>query len=169
MKFIIVTCFLYGFFLTGCHSTSTIYIVRHAEKSSEPANDPHLTSEGKQRAETLKDLLKDKNIKRIFSTDKNRTIETATPLSRSLNLPIQNYGNDTLPRFLQGLIRSKKNTLVIGHSNTSIIMINSLHLPQTITYISEDDYDNLFIIKVKDGKTIKLTETTYGVISPKVK
>ncbi|HEV8080637.1 MAG TPA: histidine phosphatase family protein, partial [Chitinophagaceae bacterium] len=72
MKFIICTAlFLSIFFFIGCQSTSNIYIIRHAEKSAEPANDPHLTSEGKQRAETLKDLLKDKNIKAIFSTDKN--------------------------------------------------------------------------------------------------
>ncbi len=170
MKFIICAAlFLSTSFFTSCQSTNEIYIVRHAEKSAEPASDPHLTTDGKFRAETLKDLLKDKNIKAIFSTDKNRTVETATPLSRFLNLPIQNYGNDTLPRFLQGLIGSKKNTLVVGHSNTTVTMISSLRLPQNITYIPEDDYDNFFILKVKNGKAVKLTETTYGTVSPKVK
>jgi len=143
--------------------------VRHAEKSTAPANDPHLTKDGKQRAETLKDLLKIKNINSIFSTQTNRTEETAKPLSMLLNIPVQYYGNDTLPEFLQTVAALKKNTLIVGHSNTTVTMISSLRFRQTITYINEDDYDNLFIIKVKNGKAVKLTETTYGTNSPQGK
>ncbi len=170
MKFIICTAVCLSIlFFSSCQSTNDIYIVRHAEKSAEPVSDPHLTIEGKQRAETLKDLLKDKKIKAIFSTEKNRTAETATPLSRLLNIPVQYYGNDTLPAFLRTVAKLKKNLLIVGHSNTTVTMISSLRLLQTITYIPEDDYDNFFILKVKNGKVLKLIETTYGTISPKVK
>ena len=168
MKYIL-TILLFGILATSCESTNNIYLVRHAEKSGEPANDPHLTKEGKQRAETLKDLLKNKNINAIFSTQTNRTEETAKPLSMLLNIPVQYYGNDTLPEFLQTVAALKKNTLIVGHSNTTVTMISSLRFRQTITYINEDDYDNLFIIKVKNGKAVKLTETTYGTNSPQGK
>lgn len=167
--------FIYGLVLlsaaliTSCQSTNEIYIVRHAEKTLEPANDPLLTPEGKQRAELLKEILKDKNIKAIYSTRRVRTSETAKPLSALINIPIQYYSNDTLPQFLQNLILAKKNALIIGHSNTSITMIKSLNLPQTVTFIPEDDYDNMFIIKVKNGKAVKIIEKTYGVVSPPVK
>ncbi|MBA3673394.1 MAG: histidine phosphatase family protein [Chitinophagaceae bacterium] len=170
MNFIICTAlFLSTFFFTSCQSTNEIYIVRHAEKSAEPASDPHLTTDGKFRAEILKDILKDKKIKAIFSTEKNRTMETAAPLSRLLNIAVQYYRNDTLPGFLKTVAKLKKNSLIVGHSNTTVTMISSLRLPQTITYIPEDDYDNFFIIKVKNGRVLKLTETTYGTVSPKVK
>ncbi|MDB5221904.1 MAG: histidine phosphatase family protein [Chitinophagaceae bacterium] len=166
--FIYATIFL-SFFLTGCQSTNTIYIVRHAEKSTEPANDPHLSIEGKLRAEVLKFLLKDKNIKAIFSTERARNVETATPLSGLINIPIQYYGNDTLPAFLQRAVNLKKNSLIVGHSNTTVTMINSFDLPHTITNIADDDYDNMFIIKVKKGKAIKIYERVYGAVSPHVK
>ncbi len=170
MKFIISTALcLSTLFFTSCQSTNDIYIIRHAEKSTDPASDPHLTIEGKQRAETLKDLLKDKKIKAIFSTEKNRTVETAIPLSRLLNIAVQYYGNDTLSAFLQTVAKLKKNSLIVGHSNTTVTMISSLRLPQTITYIPEDDYDNFFIIRVKNGKAVNLTEATYGTVSTKVK
>jgi broad specificity phosphatase PhoE len=140
--------------------------VRHAEKSTEPPNDPHLSNEGKLRAEFLKAFLKDKKIKAIYSTERARTIETATPLSQSIHIPIQYYGNDTLENFVKKVLREGKNTLVVGHSNTSVAMINTLGLPHNITFIPEDDYDNMFIIKVKRGKAVKLSENTYGIASP---
>jgi broad specificity phosphatase PhoE len=161
MKYIL-TILLFSILAASCKSTNNIYLVRHAEKSTEPANDPHLTKEGKQRAETLKDLLKNKNINAIFSTQTNRTIQTTTPLGRLISIPIQHYGNDSLPGFLQSVISSKKNVLIVGHSNTLIPMIGSLNLPYAIKNIADNDYDNLFIIKVKGGKAIKITETTYA-------
>jgi Fructose-2,6-bisphosphatase len=167
MKFFLYILLLIIF--TGCQSTHKIYIVRHAEKSAEPANDPHLTAEGKQRAEDLKTYLKDKNIKAIFSTETNRTIETGTPLSRLINQPIEYYNNDTLSYFLQKMLNLKKNVLIVGHSNTSVMMLDELKLPHTITFIPDNDYDNMAIIKVKKGKAIKLTETTYGAVSPALK
>ncbi|HEY8690832.1 MAG TPA: histidine phosphatase family protein [Chitinophagaceae bacterium] len=170
MKFFIYAIlFSSVLFFISCKSTNEIYIVRHAEKSTEPANDPHLTDEGKLRALALKDLLKDKNIQAVFSTATNRTVETATPLSSSISIPIQYYGNDTLPAFVQKIINGKKNALIVGHSNTVIFMINGLYLPHNITAIPDNDYDNMFVIKVKEGRAIKIIETTYGAGSPHVK
>lgn len=150
----------------SCQTTNEIYIVRHAEKATEPANDPVLTAEGQARAETLNDYFKDKNISALFSTQKQRTIATATPLSKSKHLPIEYYGNDTLKKFLQRVIELKKNAVIVAHSNTSVVMLSHINLPHTIKYIPEDDYDNLFIIKVRNGKAIKIIETTYGAVSP---
>lgn len=153
----------------GCQTSNEIYIVRHAEKAAEPANDPVLTTEGKQRAETLKELLKNKNIKAVFSTQRVRTSETAAPISRLISVPVQYYGSDTLSQFLQNIILSKRNTLIVGHSNTSVTMVKSLQLPHVVTFIAEDDYDNMFIIEVKNGKAVRIIETTYGAVSPAVK
>lgn len=161
-----ITLFFSILFCYSCQSTNEIYIVRHGEKTVEPVNDPLLTTEGKQRAEILKDLLKDKKIKAIYSTQRTRSKETAKPLSNLLNIPVQIYGNDTLPAFIRGVIGLKKNALIVGHSNTSVTMISSLNLPHTVTFIPEDDFDNMFIIKVKGGRAVKITETTYGTISP---
>lgn len=170
MKFFIFPVLLFSIAcFTACNYTHHIYIVRHAEKSAEPPADPHLNIEGKVRAEILKGLLKEKNIKAIYSTEKLRSVETATPLSRLTNVSIQYYGNDSLPAFLQEVIRHNKNALIVGHSNTCVTMISSLNLGHSITFIPDNGYDNLFIIKIRHGKAIKLTETKYGATSPPFK
>src|SRR5438105_137078 len=123
MKFFYSSLVLLVLFFSSCGTNNKIYIVRHAERGIEPLNDPHITAAGKQRAETLKDILKDKQIGYIFSTQINRTIETATPLSKENNISIQFYKNDTLSNFLQMLTRLEKNILVVGHSNTILPML----------------------------------------------
>jgi phosphohistidine phosphatase SixA len=156
--------------LSAC--TSTIYIVRHAEKSTEPKNDPHLTKQGEQRAIALKELLQTKKIQKIFSTNTSRTKETATPLSNFTNVAIQLYNNDTTSNFYKHIFISKKNTLVVGHSNTVLKMLDSLQLYGNIKAISDNEYDNLFIVKVKkycasckNPFKAKLIESKYGMPS----
>jgi phosphohistidine phosphatase SixA len=165
----ILSIFLISFCLTCCKNTNEIYIVRHAEKGIEPAYNPPLTAAGKQRAELLKDILKDKGIKAIYSTKTTRTTETAMPLSRLINVPVENYGVDTLARFLQHVISSKKNALIVGHSNTIIPMLDGLSLLHTTTNIADSVYNNIFIIRVKDGKAVKIKETSYEALTPAVK
>jgi phosphohistidine phosphatase SixA len=149
-----------------------IYIVRHAEKSTEPKNDPHLTVQGEQRAMALKMLLQDKKIKKIFSTNTNRTKETAMPISSLNNVAIQLYSNDTISNFYKYIFLSKKNTLVIGHSNTVLKMLDSLHLQGKIKSIGDKEYDNIFIVKVKkycftcsNKFKARLIEGKYGIPS----
>lgn len=170
MKVLICSAIFLFTCLSGIsQNTNEIYIVRHAEKSTEPANNPLLSNEGKQRAEALKTLLKDKNIQAIFSTSTTRTTETATPLSNLMNIPIQNYGHDTLSAFLQKVIQMKKNVLIVGHSNTILPMLDELQLSHNTINIADTTYNNIFIIKTKANKVVELTETTYEALSPVVK
>jgi phosphohistidine phosphatase SixA len=156
--------------LSAC--TSTIYIVRHAEKSTEPKNNPHLTIQGEQRAEALKILLQKKKIKKIFSTNTNRTKETALPISNFVKVPIELYNNDTTINFYKRIFLMKKNTLVIGHSNTVIKMLDSLGLKPKKNIIADNEYDNIFIIKMKrfckkctEPFVASIKENKYGIVS----
>ncbi len=153
------------------HCTSTkIYIVRHAEKDS-VGQDPDLTAAGLQRAIDLADQLSNKKIRNIYSTNTNRTKQTATPLSERKNLKIQVYENDTLQKFLYRILESGDNALIVGHSNTTLRMLKELSLSPAMNSIADDDYDNLFIVTLKSrsgpsGFDLKLKETTYGKKSP---
>ena len=151
----------------NCTAVNKIYVVRHAEKGTEPANNQHLTEVGVKRAQALKDLLIDKKIVKIFSTNTNRAVETAYPLSKAINVEMQYYAMDTVQAFLQRLVNAKTNTLVIGHSNTILPMFDKLGLHHNLTSIGDFDYNNLFIINIKNGKAIKLEETTYGAVNIK--
>jgi len=169
MKVLLLFAFV---FLAACAAPSKIYLVRHAERSKEPPENPHLTMAGQKRAQDLAAYLKGKNIKRIYSTETNRTRETAKPLSEAIGKPVQIYKNDTLKALLLRIIESGDNTLVVGHSNTLLPMLDALQIKHQITEIGDNDFDNIFQIRVKKksltGYSFKLKEDVYGELSPPV-
>ena len=147
--------------LTACNNT--IYVVRHAEKEAQGANmsaDVPLSTAGTERAEALRDLLKDKKISAIFSTKFLRTRGTALPLSQSINIPILDYdARDTL--FVTKVKEMKKNILIVGHSNTVDNIINSLTHKPLIQDLPETQYGDLFILRKKMGG-YTLEKSRYG-------
>lgn len=167
MKFLFLAVFSVILFSCG----NTFYVVRHAEKVKMPAgameaNDPPLSDSGNLRAITLKDELKGKNIKYIFSTGYKRTIATAKPLDEYLlNVQTQIYNpkKDSMDAFYQKVKAIKKgNVLIVGHSNTVDDIANAL-AGKTIVNgdLKETDYDNIFIIKRK-GNKMNFKRITYG-------
>ncbi len=147
MKNVILLCLLVSF--SSCQTT--YYVVRHAEKATEPRQDPPLTEEGQKRAERLKVLLADKGIKQIYSSDYVRTRETARPTAEVLNLTIESYNHGGKQEvFIDQMKASKKNTLIVGHSNTIRYVINGLAEEETLKQdLQDDEYSNLFLIKRK--------------------
>jgi broad specificity phosphatase PhoE len=148
-------------------STAKIYFVRHGEKSLTVKVDPPLSAEGEQRALDLKNLLKNKKIKRIYSTNTLRTISTAKPLATFLSIPIGQYAQDTMPKFLYSLLESGENTLVVGHSNTVLKMVQELELVPSKKEIPDNEYDNLYVVYLKSkngggGYVLRLKELKFG-------
>ncbi|TDB66939.1 histidine phosphatase family protein [Arundinibacter roseus] len=152
--------------ISSC-STSTIYLVRHAEKASQPVQDPPLTAIGEQRAEDLLNVLRDKNIQYVYSTPTARTQATAAPLAKQMNVEIRPYGTDTLWEVARHLAKLKNgNTLVVGHSNTLLPLLDQFPVSHKKSSIPDSDYDNLFIVEVKRRflrpDQFTLTESTFG-------
>ena len=54
---------------------------------------------------------------------------------------------------------------MVGHSNSTISMLDSLHLQHLKKVIPETEYDNLFIVTVKKGAAVKVDEKKYGAPS----
>ncbi len=154
-------------FTSSC--SSTIYIVRHAEKAGS-VGDPNLTPAGQARAQQLATLMANKNISEVYSTETNRTLQTAQPTVTANALTVQRYSNDTLASFVNKRLKPLgKNRLVVGHSDTVLSIAQMLGTTPTLTFIPDNDYDNLLIVKRKRcwGKLkVTLTETTYGAASP---
>lgn len=126
----ILSILFFAYLVCSCSHT-TYYIVRHAEKATASPNmssDVPLTDAGKARANKLRDLLKDKNIGFIFSTQTIRTTSTAKPLSELIGVPISIYNpRDTSAAFINQLKTiEKKNVLVVGHSNTVDDIVTSV-------------------------------------------
>ncbi len=72
----------------------TVYLIRHAEKDMArrikyPHEDVRLSSYGKSQSKYLAKKFKGMKIKKIFSSDLRRCMETAEPISKLLSLPIK--------------------------------------------------------------------------------
>lgn len=158
--------FCTSFLLVSCHSTTRIFVVRHAEKSA-PSGDVPLSGEGLQRAEDLKERLKDKKIAYVYSTNTKRTQQTAAPTAAHFNTNTMVYSNaDSLMKTLIAV--KKKNALVVGHSNTVPQMLRAIGLnPGFEGNIPDNQYDNFFEVTVKHGKKggLSLKPQKYGTAS----
>jgi phosphohistidine phosphatase SixA len=153
MKVFFLLCFTFSFFLFSC--TTTYYIVRHAEKAAAEPNmssDVPLTDAGKQRAEKLKEILKDKKIGYVFSTNTIRTKTTAEQTANYFKIKTELY---TKPdsTFIYKLKSLKKNMLIAGHSNTVDDIVNMLcNETKVDADLKDNEYDNLFVVRRKGGR-----------------
>ena len=158
---------LVSYLLTAC--SHTYYVVRHAEKGTatpgEPMtspDNPPLTRAGELRAQALKEILKDKKIAYIFSTNTVRTRSTAEPLRALRGLEIEIYRPLVDSAFVQKLKGLKKNALIVGHSNTVDDIVNGLTGEKTISGdLQDSEYDNLFVVTYK-GKKIKFVRQKFN-------
>jgi broad specificity phosphatase PhoE len=164
--FLIPLYLLIGVLMLGCGPTR-IYIVRHAEKVMDGSKDPILTIAGEDRAKTLATVLRNRKIERIYATETKRAEGTAKPLADLMKKPILHYSNDTMPQFIIRVLDSAVNTLIVGHSNTILKILLDMGLNPTIKEIGDNDYDNIFIVSLRNqngrvGYTMTLDETHYG-------
>lgn len=144
---------LLWFIITAFTSCSyNVYVVRHAEKASAPPADPPLSPAGMQRSADLKQTLQGEKIKVIYSTRTARTMQTAAPLASYLNIQTMPYGPRPDSSLVAKIKAGKKNTLVVGHSNTVDDVVNLLCGSKVISKdLSESVYDNLYIVRIKRG------------------
>ena len=144
--------------------TSTVVLVRHAEKASNDPDTP-LSAQGQQRAECLARVLKDSNIKRIYVTDTKRTQETASPLAKALGLkPTVVPANDTSTLVRDVFYGTGGNALVVGHSNTLPLIIQRVQAGTTPP-IGENEYDALYVLTVMEGASTPVLKLRYCAAS----
>lgn len=139
----------------------TIILLRHAEKdvsSGADKIDPELTLEGNQRAERLVGTIKKYKPEQIFSTNYKRTRFTVLPLAEKINpqyrIQIQIYDEEELEGFANQLLKSKAKTIVVvGHNMTTPLLANLLIKQDKYQALKDSEYDKIWIIKIKKGKT----------------
>ena len=169
-KGVLMLGFIATLFATGCKSTTTIVLVRHAEREPITATnpDPPLTAAGQQRAQALIGVVERANVSAIYTTQLQRTIQTAAPLAGSLSMTptvfnlggnVQQHAQDLAADILAA--HRGKAVLVIGHSDTVPLVIESLGVVPGPT-IATSEFDRLFIVvKHQDGAT-RLITGKYG-------
>lgn len=137
-------------------STTSYYLIRHAEKdrSNKTNRNPHLTDTGKERAENWAKVFKNIKFDMIYSTNYNRTIETASPTAKVNNIEVSFYDPRDL-KLKEFMISTKgKTVLIVGHSNTIPMFTNGLLGEKKYEDISDDNNSNLYIVTVtEDSKS----------------
>ena len=150
--------------------STTILVVRHAEKMADPAADPPLTSAGAARAETLADLLKDAGIRAVIATQFVRTRSTGEPTARKFGLVVESM-DARAPMHMRMvadsiLARHRGQTvLVVGHSNTVPGIVAAFGAPQP-SPICDAEYDDLFVVTVPAIGAPSVVRLHYGTPSP---
>jgi phosphohistidine phosphatase SixA len=157
---------------------SAVIIIRHADKASEPANDPGLTQAGVKRAQDLVTALGDAGVIGIITTQMRRTRETAEPLATKIGvtpevvtIPADELGrvSRNLSSHLAALQAALHHyaggvVLVVGHDNSVPELIAALggpHFPNICGTV----YDNLFVVLPAEGKPHFL-HSRYGASTP---
>ncbi len=143
----IVPVILFSFSaLPPAHAQEVVYLIRHAEQVLD-VEDPPLTEVGHQRAKAWAAILRDANIKVIYTSKKRRTKQTGEPIAQDLNILLE-----TMPRRdVVGLVDRLRTrhaddaVLIISHTRTIPKLVKELGHSEEVT-IERDDYDNLFII-----------------------
>ncbi len=149
-------------------ATTTVIFVRHAEKATTPADDPGLSESGKRRAAELARQLVAADVvagvDAIYSTPYRRTVETAKAVADALDLPVLSYDAANTETIIDDIVKQHKGKiiLVVGHSNTVPELIYNMGASKLVEDISENEYDNLFLVTIPwFGKT-KTIRLRYG-------
>jgi len=129
-------------------NTTTYYLIRHAEKVRTDASDrnPHLNESGIDRAIFWSTVFKDIAFDMVYTTNYNRTIQTALPTAKSKNLELNFY--DPKDMYNNPFIDETKgkNVLIVGHSNTTPQFVNKILKEEKYGDIEDNNNSNLYIV-----------------------
>lgn len=150
---------------TAARADTTVFVVRHAEKV-DSSEDPDLDATGRERARLLRDMLRDIPIDSIYSSKYQRTLQTVGPTAQllkrtpivhtteriaSITAAIRSSAADSVDRYV----------LAAGHANTTILWLKGLGI-ESVTELSDHEWDNLFIVTIGEGGRSRLLRLHYG-------
>ncbi len=153
-------------FAARAETPITVFLVRHAEKQTDVA-DPPLTEAGRERAELLAGLLADAGITTIFTSQYNRTQETAAPLAKRLGLSVTVVPAKDLDALLTRVraLPPGARALIVGHSDTVPALAHRLTGAKVLE-LTDADYDRLYIATIGKSGQGEVVVLHYGGAAP---
>ena len=164
--------------LAGCASQSkqggagetTVVVVRHAEKSTEPPADPLLTEAGIQRAMALLETVRAMPVGAVISTQVARTKATAAPVAAAFGRTVEIVdarAKEHVREVADGILAKHRGetVVVVGHSNTVTEIVEALGAPRPPA-LCDGDYDNLYVVHVPAAGPATVDLRKYGAPSP---
>ncbi|WP_114750669.1 SixA phosphatase family protein [Pleomorphovibrio marinus] len=134
-----------------------LYVVRHAEKLTN-GDDPELAEEGKIRAENLRKILEDKDIRYVFSTPTIRNRATVAPLASAKGVEILEYDINNHDSLVEKIKSVEGDVLVVGHSNSIHHLANYfVGGGDKFEEIDDSDYEGIYVASINRNKAIRKT------------
>jgi broad specificity phosphatase PhoE len=134
-------------------TTTTVVIVRHAERELVTIADPPLSAAGVRRAERLAQMFGEVKgagrLDAIYVTDAKRTQQTAAPLAARLGLKSTVMPARDIEAVTKTVLRDHRGgrALIVGHSNTVPAIVRKLS-GMSVADIADDEFDNIYVVTV---------------------
>lgn len=147
--------------------TTTVYVVRHAEKLDPGDPESFLSPAGEARAQALWKTLQKAGVQRIYATIKARTQQTVAVVAAERDIEIIALLPDATDDLVEFITTDDKGrvVLVCGHSNTVPGIVKALS-GITVDGLSEEQYDRLFKVELPPDGEPKVTVLRYGEPTP---
>lgn len=155
-------------FFFESQATTTVIIVREADVAPDPSGDPGLSPPGAIRAEELSRVLGDVDVVQgldaILVRGNRASRETAGPLARRLNLPVQEVDMSSLTRVAKGIMKDYKGkiVLVVAGPADIPILIPRFQGSKKVPALADREHDNLYIVSVPWYGKVKTLRLRYG-------
>lgn len=151
LTLLLMLCFVLNGLPVSADDSFALYFFRHAEKMKLPKGNPDLTEKGHQRAKALASHFNTLELDVIYSSDYQRTLNTASPVADCQKKTVELYDPRQLQVFANELLTKKQNALIVGHSNTTPELVSLVGGKPL--YLTEADYGDLTILRI-NGKEI---------------
>ena len=136
--------------LVASASTTTVFVMRHAEKAAGADPDPSLSVAGQLRAERLAETFaatgSGHGLQAIIVTEWRRTQETARPLANALGIPVVVVPAKEPAAAARRALGdyAGQRVLIIGHSNTLPVIVREL-TGERVPDLADTDYGSLYV------------------------
>jgi 2,3-bisphosphoglycerate-dependent phosphoglycerate mutase len=151
--------------LWGTADSTTVVVIRHAEKETDAGGDPPLSSAGRARAELLAHMFGDTHAGRIdaiYVSPTMRSRMTAAPLAARLGLtPVEQSADSAA--LARRVLREHTGgrTLVIGHRDTVNEIVEALSGVKHLSPIGDDEYGTMYVVSVPQIGRANVLRLTY--------
>jgi broad specificity phosphatase PhoE len=136
-------------------TTTTLVVIRHAEKQLGSISDAPLSPPGEVRVARLAQMFGDAaklgRLQKIYVTDTRRAQQTAAGLAQRLGLtPEVVEGKVDAKAFARRLLRENRGgrALVVGHSNTVPDIVSALSGETGVPAMGDDQFDVMYVVTV---------------------
>ena len=148
--------------------TTTVIITTHAELETDLNANSGLSDQGFKRADSLASTLSSvdvvSGVDAIYATTYRATQETAEPISRLLDLPINIVDQDIVEDFIESIKNdhSGQIILIVSHPENLSRLVVELQGSKNINTESLNKNNQLFIVTVPWFGKVKTLQLTYG-------